>query len=128
MDSTTPIDYSSIFSTIPMSPAYRARFWDNRPEFRSYDDLPPEGDFIAEQALFCPASLICFELVDQVQLVFAISCLQPVQWNKAALEQLVLHHDKKETISSMIQNYAEKTVKDLTNTIAGKGAVRSSLP
>ena len=128
MDSTTSIDYSRVLSANSMPRAYRARFWDNRPEFLSYDDLPPKGDFVDEQALFCPAIVSCFELVNQVQLVFAISCLQPVQWNKAALEQLVLPQDKKETISSLLQNYAKKSVKDLTNIIPGKGAVRFVIP
>ncbi|ERF68995.1 hypothetical protein EPUS_06682 [Endocarpon pusillum Z07020] len=122
VDSTASIDYSWVFSVNPWRSTGGATFWDNRPEFFSYDDLPPEGDFVDEQALFCPASISCFEVVNQVQLVLAISHLRPVQWNKAALDQLLLHQDKKERISSLIQNYAEKTVKDLTNTIAGKGA------
>jgi hypothetical protein len=128
VDSTASFDSSWVFSAGSQPPGYGARFWDNRPEFRSYDDLPPEGEFADEQALFCPSSVNCFDLVSQTQLVLAISCLRPVKWNKAALDQLVLQKDKKESICSLLQNYAKEKVKDLTNIIPGKGAVRSSIP
>lgn len=98
-------------------------FWDSRPEFAMFDDLPPDSDFVDEQALFCPPSIPCFDLVTQDQYMVAISCLRCVKWNKAALDQLVLPEDKKETICCMLQNHGNTAVKQLSNLIPGKGAV-----
>jgi hypothetical protein len=128
VDSTASFDSSWVFFATPQPLSYGARFWDNRPECLSYDDLPAEGEFVDEHALFCPSSVSCLNLVNQTELVLAISCLSSVKWNKAALDQLVLHKDKKETLCALIQNYAKRTIKYLTNIIPGKGVVRSSFP
>jgi hypothetical protein len=76
-----------------------------------------------QQALFCPSSVRCFELVSQTKPVMAISCLRPVEWNKAAFDELVLPEDKKEVICCMVENHAKAMVQQLTNIIPGKGNV-----
>lgn len=134
MDRTATLDSSWILSgtntpehKFHPSPKRSIRFWDNRAEFFTYDDLSA-SKLTDEQALFCPSSVPCFDLATQKQPIIAVSSLCPVDWNKDALKQLVLPDDKKERIGCLLQNYASGTVQGLCNVIPGKGAVRSFLP
>jgi hypothetical protein len=100
-----------------------AIFWDDRPEYLSYDGLSSDREISDEQALFCPSIVRCFDLVTQEHPTMSISSLRPVEWNKAAFHQLVLPEDKKDIIRSLIQHHVSGTPKDLTSIIPGKGAV-----
>lgn len=128
MDKTAELNLSDAFYSTMKMPSLNQRviFWDSRQVYDCYDELLPENEFSDEQALFCPSSVTCFDLVTREKLVVVRSCLRPVVWNKAAFNQLVLPEDKREMISSLLENHTKGAVQTLSNLIPGKGSVSLS--
>jgi hypothetical protein len=125
VDSLKELPLGSTFFKNPKE-SQNAKFWDSRREYLDYDNISPEK-LTDEQALFCPSAVRCSDLQNLKSAVVAIADLNPIQWNRSALDQLVLDDSKKNIIRSLVENHSKEFSESTKDIIEGKGAVRETL-
>ncbi|RDW58878.1 hypothetical protein BP6252_13354 [Coleophoma cylindrospora] len=97
--------------------------WDDRKEFIAFDSHPRKLDFEATgiQAMMCPGALLCHHAESAKWYWVSINKLQEVSWRTDALDCLVLHPDKKQTLVDIVENHQKGKSDGVPDLISGKG-------
>ncbi|KKY29195.1 putative atpase aaa+ type core [Phaeomoniella chlamydospora] len=90
-------------------------------EFTHFDDFDPENDFSSIQAQLCPGTVYCYAIKSRSWYDIAVSHISEVDWNKEALEHLVLSPDKKEMLLGLVQQHQKNKDKIVSDVIPSKG-------
>lgn len=75
-----------------------------------------------EQAMLCPAVIGCHDLRSKKTYIVSVDNLQQVQWNKDAMDHLVLDTRKKEMLKGLVHHHSSRNRgNERADLIAGKG-------
>ncbi|MCJ1382203.1 hypothetical protein MMC17_005315 [Xylographa soralifera] len=111
------------------STAHSVAGLDDRPEFKDWDDVAPNTVFNEEQKLLCPPTIACFDITTSKWYVVAVDNLEPVIWNTAAMNHLVLADSRKTLLRAVIEQHAKKHVgKTLTAESVAESTKRPLIP
>jgi hypothetical protein len=102
------------------------RYWDSRPEYIGWEKLGIEVELTDDQLLLCTSAVWCYDLLEQKSMLASSSDLQPVDWNKSAMNHLVLDQDKKDLICAVVKNHSKDSPSQTQDIIEGKGSVSRS--
>jgi hypothetical protein len=100
--------------------------YDSRPEFLSYDDQSPDAEFTDDEALLFSSIIRSFDIGTQKSLLVSITDLHPIDWNKSAMNHLVLADEKKDLIRDLMASHIKGTSSKTQDIIQGKGSVSAS--
>lgn len=93
-----------------------------------WDSLFTSVRLTDEQAMLCPAVIGCHDLKSKDTYTVGVSDLQPVKWNKDAMDHLVLDTKKKDMLKGLVRYHSSRNRRndrghpiDRGDLIAGKG-------
>lgn len=80
---------------------------DHREEY-DWDEMPADTVLMDEQAQLCPAIIGGVSLSNEHLYNVSVENLQPVKWNKGAMERLVLDEDKKDLLKGLVAQHSHR--------------------
>ncbi|KAL7920174.1 P-loop containing nucleoside triphosphate hydrolase protein [Trichoderma austrokoningii] len=87
-----------------------------------WDSLPATTKLSDEQAMLCPAVIGCHDLRSRQTYTVSVDNLQPVEWNKDAMDHLVLDTRKKDMLKGLVRHHSSRSRRnEKADLIAGKG-------
>lgn len=107
-------------------PEKHVRDWDSRPDYLCCEKLAIDVDLTDNQILLCTSAAWCFDPQGLMLLLVSTSDLQPVDWNKSAMNHLVLDQDKKDLICAVVKHHSKDSPSQTQDIIEGKGSVSLS--
>jgi hypothetical protein len=90
-------------------------------EAYQWDGILVSENLTDEQAMLCPAVIGCFDLRSKHMYTVSVDNLQPVEWNKDAMDHLVLETKKKEMLKGLVNYHSDTNRRKDRDLIAGKG-------
>lgn len=80
---------------------------DQREDYR-WDGLPGDTVLTDEQAQLCPAVIGGVSIASEHLYSISVENLEPVKWNKGAMERLVLDEDKKDLLKGLVAQHSHR--------------------
>jgi len=96
-------DFDPELYVLPAEKAPVSLDYDGDREEYAWDDLPSTHQFSDEQAQFCPAFIPSTSISSERTHLVSVERLSSVDWNKQALESLVLPSHQKSMLRSLVQ-------------------------
>lgn len=94
----------------------------NGNELYEWDKLPVSAKLTDEQAMLCPAVIGCHDLRSKKKYTVSVDNLKPVEWNKDAMDHLVLDTRKKDMLKGLVSYHSNRNRgNEQADLIAGKG-------
>ncbi|KAK1249653.1 hypothetical protein MKX08_009656 [Trichoderma sp. CBMAI-0020] len=91
-------------------------------EFQARDRIAASAALSDEQAMLCPAVVGCHDLKSKQTYTVSVDNLQPIEWNKDAMDHLVLDTRKKEMLQGLVRHHSSRSRRsEKGDLIAGKG-------
>lgn len=126
MEEDQVLSFKLLFADARNASDVHVRYWDSRPEYLCCEKLAIDVELTDDQLLLCASAVWCFDLQEQTSLLVSTSDLQPVDWNKSAMNHLVLDQDKKDLICAVVKNHSKDSPSQTQDIIEGKGSVSGS--
>lgn len=124
------MEYESILG-IPTDPlqstrevryVQQTRKFDNDNELYEWGNLSVSSKLTDVQAMLCPAVIGCHDLRSKKKYTVSVDNLKPVEWNKDAMDHLVLDTRKKEMLKGLVSYHSSRNRgNEQADLIAGKG-------
>lgn len=84
--------------------------------------VPASAKLTDEQARLCPAVIGCHDLRSKKTYIVSVDNLQPIEWNRDAMNHLVLDTRKKDMLEGLVRYHSSRNRgNEKADLIAGKG-------
>lgn len=101
--------------------AHTRKFVDGNGAYE-WESLPATTKLTDEQAMLCPAVIECHDLRSKKRYMVSVDNLQPVEWNKDAMDHLVLDTRKKDMLKGLVSYHSSRNRRsERADLIVGKG-------
>lgn len=81
---------------------------DEREDYQ-WDQLPLNAVLTDQQAQLCPAVIRCVSISTKHDFNVSVETLEPISWNREAIELLVLDENKKDLLKGLVAQHSHRT-------------------